>query len=112
MQEIIYVAGPLTSNNKETVIKNVKKAKDISVVIRQLGHHFYLPHLLYYLNDSLEDLYIEWSYEDYLEIDFFWLRKCTSLFYIGKSPGTDRELKLAKASRKKIYYSLEEIKPC
>lgn len=97
----VYVAGPLTGNPN----KNVHNAMTVTDNLMQMGFIPFCPHLLYFQNA------VYWrSYEFWLDYDMEWLKVCDAVFRMpGDSPGSDKEVELAKSLNIPVYYSFEEL---
>lgn len=102
----IYVAGPATSNDSETVKKNIANAKQIGKKILKKGHLPYVPHT--HFSDWGFDLFKHYNIlqEHGNEILKNW---ADALFFIAPSKGADREKKLAEKLGLKIFTDLSEI---
>ena len=85
----VYVAGPYTFGG---TLKNVIKAIDVADQLSKQGYTPFIPHLNHFWNfyhSHPESFWYKWDNE--------WLECCDYIYRIpGKSPGTDKEMKLAK----------------
>lgn len=108
----IYVAGPLSGTadkvNAATVtdyIQNCHRMMSIAVKLRSKGHYPYTP----CLDVLLGFLDGGWEYDDYADMNLDFMEVCDAMFFIGHSPGADKELTRAKELGKTVYYSIEEV---
>lgn len=102
----IYVAGPITSHNKEIVKNNICNAKKIGEEILKLGHLPYVPHTHFSDWDlDIHDFYevFQLHGEDLLE------KWADALYFIAPSRGANREKEKAEKLGLKIFTSLDEI---
>lgn len=105
----IYVAGPFSDRSEQAVLKNVMIAVDAGWELLRRGHDALVPHLNYWLDQRAKLLGTDLGYETYLRNDLAWLRVAEGMLCLGSSPGTDRELALAKELGIPIYYNIEEV---
>lgn len=49
------------------------------------------------------------SYEQWLEQDLAWLERCDALFYLGASPGADREKARAEELGLQVFMEIAEV---
>lgn len=99
----VYVAGPYTNGD---TAENVRLALQIGHMLFQRGFMPYIPHLSHF-----HHLIFPLHYEDWVKWGLEWLRQCDAMIRIpGKSPGSDREVKLAKQLGIPVYYSLEAFR--
>lgn len=96
----IYVGGPFTGQE----MRNTHNAVEVGVKLIKLGFAPYIPHL-YAFVDYLHPL----GYEDCMNLCFEWLPICDALYVIRNSPGTDREIELAKKLNIPIFYNIDDI---
>lgn len=109
----IYVAGPYTPSLGEDrhdmariAHQNTINAIRVAENIINRGHIPFVPHLTHFMHlYSKETL----SYKFFTIYDIEWLRDCDALFFIGSSPGADKELEWAKNNGLSIYYNLIEV---
>lgn len=107
----IYVAGPLsgTPTGKDctvtSYIQNCHRMMKVAVALRRKGHYPYVP----CLDILLGFLDGRWEYEDYAEPNLSFLEVCDAIYFIGSSPGADKELKRAIELNKIIYSRLEDV---
>ncbi len=98
----VYVAGPLTVG---VVGHNIRKAVLVADELLNQGFAPYVPHL-----NHLWDMIKPHSYEDWLSLDFEYLKTCDIMYRIpGTSRGADREAALAKGYDITVYYDLENL---
>lgn len=98
----VYVAGPLTKGNWND---NIRTACQMADELMAYGFWPYVPHL-----SALWDLVSPHGYEDWMMLDFAWLKKCDAVFRIpGESAGADREVKLAEELGIPVFTSVAAI---
>lgn len=98
----VYVAGPLT---KGDYIGNIRNACQFADALMAHGFWPFVPHL-----SALWDLVSPHGYEDWMALDFAWLKKCDAVFrFPGESPGADREVKLANELGIPVFTSMAAI---
>lgn len=84
----VYVAGPISNDT----IGSVRRAINVSRALDAGGCSCYVPHL-----SVLAEMVAPRDYEDWMELDFAWLKRCDALFRLpGDSPGADREVEEAR----------------
>lgn len=84
----IYVAGPYSQGDP---LANTLRALKVADELFGLGAYPYVPHLSHYWHQNYPR-----SYEDWMDLDFAWLKKCDLLYRMyGHSPGAEREVELA-----------------
>lgn len=111
----IYVAGPYSADSRRQRVMNVNAAIDAAIEIIALGHYPYVPHLTHYIdernNSNPERARIVLGYEDFMRMDYEWLKACEGFVQIGRSPGADREREAAVGLRSHIiiFPSLADI---
>ena len=88
MKPLVYIAGPLTHGDRTDNLRAALKAADLVV---DAGGVPFVPHLL-----DTWNLLTPRSYEDWMAIDFEFVRRADILWRIpGLSPGADREFVFA-----------------
>jgi len=102
----IYVAGPYSADTEVGILCNVGNAIDVGIELMKKGHLPYIPHLSHWVDKRM---IFKYSWEDWMEFDFKWLKKCDALFYIESSKGADMELELAKKLNKQVYYKIGDV---
>jgi hypothetical protein len=105
----IYIAGPLSAPTKHGMLDNIQKAFDVALEIAKKGHIFYLPHLSFFFDEYAQEKEVSLPWEYWMEFDKYWIEQSDALFFIGSSPGADKELEWAKEMGKQIFYSLDEV---
>jgi len=107
--ERIYVAGPISADTEEETMKNYRRGQEVGVVLEKLGHLVFVPHNYVVRNHNQVRLPIH-QYETLLKLDFSVIENwATAFYFIGSSPGADRELELAKRLGLKIFYSCSQV---
>lgn len=93
----VYVAGPIALGDQ---FANVGRAVKFGHELHVRGFVPFVPHW-----GAMQQLYIPWTAEEWLEHDFLWLDKCEVLFRLsGESSGSDREVERAKTNGQPIFY--------
>jgi hypothetical protein len=110
-REIIYVAGPITALTKAQERENVIEAIKIGIEILKLGHYPFIPHLNWFMVPFMESAGLRMGWQDFMDWDEPCREFCDSLYFIRPSRGADKELERTIGEGKRIYYSLDEIKP-
>ena len=98
----IYICGPLSSDNEREQWANVAIAKRVSIELMEKGHYPFCPHLAVHYNSDR-------TYEQWLEYDLVWLKQCEAIFFIGESPGANKELANAKELGLQVFHELKEV---
>ena len=100
----IYVAGPYSGPTAEHVEANVGAALDAGDRLEDAGIRAFVPHLSHFRH-----LRRARGYEEWMEIDFAWVRRCDALLRMpGASSGADREVSLALALSLPVFFSEAE----
>lgn len=100
----VYIAGPLSKPNPAD---NTRKAVLVADDLLRMGYTPYVPHLTMFWEAITG--YREW--EDWLDYDENWLRKCDVLLRLpGESPGADRECQYAWRYNIPVVNSTAELK--
>jgi nucleoside 2-deoxyribosyltransferase len=105
----IYIAGPYSSVERSVRQRNVDRAIAIAVELLAKGHYPFVPHLTHYVDEWVQGVGIELSWEDYIAWDVVWLQECDALYYIAPSRGADLERDVAEYLGKPVYLSMEEV---
>ena len=99
----IYVASPYTVGNQD---QNRRNSIEYGEIILNKGHYPFLPLAV---TSQWEDMYPK-HYEQWMDYDFGWVRKCDALYRgKGESSGADREVALAQELGKIVFWELDEI---
>ncbi|MFA7664328.1 MAG: DUF4406 domain-containing protein, partial [Clostridia bacterium] len=89
---------------------NCQRAVDAGIELMRKGHFPFVPHLSLWTNTRAKvKFYVEFTWEQWMELDDAFLQCCDALLYLGSSRGADQELARAKELNLLIYYSLSEI---
>jgi hypothetical protein len=100
----VYVAGPLSKPNPAD---NTRKAVLVADELLRAGYTPYVPHLTMFW----ECIVGPRTWEDWLDFDENWLRRCDVLLRLpGESPGAHREVMFACNHDIPIVYSIDELK--
>lgn len=102
----VYIIGPYTADHPRQVLKNVNAAIDIGIKIMEKGHAVFIPHLSHYIHLRPNCTF---EYDEYIKNDIEWLKVSDAVFVLGSSPGSDKEIEIAKSLGLKIFRSLDEI---
>lgn len=105
----IYVAGPLTSDTQEEMIRKCNVAIDAGVRLMQKGHQPLVPHLMQWLDFRAKKNGVVFNWQDYMNWCLVWLRQCEALLFLAPSKGANIELEEAKKAGMQIFYSVEEV---
>jgi hypothetical protein len=107
--ERIYVSGPISADTDEKVADNYAMGQEIGETLGEMGHMVFVPHnyvLLYQGSHTLPP----GMYEQLLQFDLSIIEKwATALYFIGPSPGANRERARAEELGLKIYHSLDQV---
>ena len=96
----IVVIGPYSAPTKEETQANVDRATRIGLALMHKGHGVFIPHLYHYLATLPE---CTLTYDDWMWTSMSFIFALDAVFYIGPSPGTDRELEYAETLDKYIF---------
>jgi hypothetical protein len=102
----IFVAGPYgDALTRDEVANNINNAMGVGKELLLKGHYPFIPHSMF-AHWEEDNRFLR---EQFLASSDFWLKRCDAIFYLGPSPGADRELSLAKSLGKIIFKNLEKI---
>ena len=110
MKEVkVYIASPYTNGDRE---ENVRFQMGISNRLLDLGFYPFTPLYMHF-----QHLLFPRTPEDWLKLDFVWLRQCDCIirFFTEHngikldSPGADLEEELARKIGIPVFYSIEEM---
>lgn len=100
----IYVAGPISNTNSTVVKKNFEFGAALGRRLEKKGHLVFTPHNYQVFNVDPD------YYEYLLRLDLSIIKRwANAMFFIGPSPGADRELALAKECGHLIFYTESEV---
>jgi len=103
----VYIAGPYTSRDAEKRKENMQKAREIGTQIMKMGHHPYCPHTHTGTWEDSSGL----AYEEFMQLHLTILESwAEAMFFIGSSPGADREKAKAEALGIPVFTSIEQFK--
>mgnify|MGYP003146706429 CR=1 FL=1 len=88
----VYIAGPYSAEAEIDVQRNVRKAMEAARALIEKGHIPFCPHLLHWVDRQRDD---RLPYDYCMEYGLTWLRQCQGIVRISKSPGSNREWRLA-----------------
>lgn len=98
----VYVSGPYSVGSQ---VENVRAAILAAEQIRNVGHYAFVPHLWYHW-----DLISPRGWDDWMEQSLAWISRCDVLVRLpGTSPGSDREVLLARERGMPVYLGIEEF---
>ncbi len=106
----IYVAGPITGHTQEQVDANIAIAEGIGTALEKMGHHVVVPHR--YVDPRIPGVGGGGTpqYEYRLEMDMGLIEHwANALFFVGPSPGADRECALAASLGYAIYGQVSDV---
>jgi len=110
----IYIAGPLSSKEKEDrnpskvvvdYIANLNIMCQIASEIRRLGYFPYVPGMDLMLGLVNGD----WEEEDYRGIGMSFLEVCDAVYVIAGSWGVQKEIDRAKELGIPVFYNMNEM---
>lgn len=100
----IYVAGPITATTQEKVDANYKRGQKIGDELEALGHLVFVPHRYEVPCEGYAVGTGRLAYETFLRLDLSLIEHwANALFFVGSSPGADRERALAESLGYPIY---------
>lgn len=100
----IYVASPYSIGDQ---LANVKTSLLAANALIDMGHVPFAPLLSHFWNEITPR-----SYEDWLKLDFEWIRRCDAVLRIpGESHGADAEVRFAQELGLPVFYGLEAVPP-
>ena len=98
----VFISSPYTIGD---VALNVRIQLDVSDKLLSLGYIPYTPLLSHF-----QHMVNPRSYEDWLKLDFEWLKVCDCVLkLLGESKGADKETELAKQLGIPVFYSIQEL---
>jgi hypothetical protein len=107
--KLIYVSSPYSAPTQDERWGNVLTAIKAGIVIRLKGNFPVIPHLYDDFDEVAKALGIEFTWQDYIDMDTTFLSKCDAILYLGSSKGADIELSVARDMKIPIYYSVDEV---
>lgn len=100
----IYVAGPITATTQEEVDANYKRGQMIGDDLEALGHLVFVPHRYEVPCEGHAVGTGRLAYETFLRLDMSLIQHwANALFFIGPSPGANRERAFAVHLGHTIY---------
>jgi len=105
----IYIAGPYTGKDEESLWANVVAAMDAGIEIYKRGHFPYVPHLTHFIDQRSLETGADLKWEDYLAWDKAWLSQCDAFLLLAPSPGAKLELGWAKDLGLRIFHSIDDV---
>jgi hypothetical protein len=123
MSSTMYICGPYTGSirpdlslseldgaaaARSEVEKacNVARACAVAADVMARGWMPYVPHLSHFIDLQMRATGRPVPYETWFAFCEHWLRCCDALFFIGPSPGADRELRIARELGMPVYCSM------
>lgn len=103
MNNLIYIAGPITNDgkcNRKEQWNNIYKGLDAYGILIEKGYAPILPHFSWFYKNHHTTVM---THEDWLQLDFGYIKHADYFFYLGPSKGSIRELKWAEELHKTIY---------
>lgn len=98
----VYIASPYTKGDSA---KNVRRQIDVVDDLMNRGFAPFAP-----LYSHFQHMVHPRSYEDWMEIDKFWVRDCHCVLRLGgESQGADIEVQEARKFGKPVFYTIEEL---
>ncbi len=109
----VYIAhtyGRRWGLTEEECELNTQKSIEFGRKVMLKGHNPFIPNLFHYVHKGWRDSPQE---DVYFRLVSDWIEDCDALLVAEMPPwegsGVEREVKIAEALGKKIYYNLEEI---
>lgn len=107
---LIYVAGPYSSDTPDGIMKNVNRAIDVGLQLKELGFLPIVPHLSHWFDQRHLEKFGELApYEFYMELDEALITFANGVYKIGDSPGVERELAVAEDFFIPVYTTLTDL---
>lgn len=106
----IFVAGPYSAPTEDQIGEHVRRACEAGQALLDRGHYPMIPHLtvafsLWRQEHRGEDL----PYETYLDWSMALLRRCDGVLSVGRSPGADREVALARKIGLPVWERIDDV---
>lgn len=106
----IYVAGPITATTQKEVDVNYKRGQKIGDELEALGHLVFVPHRYEVPCEGHAVGTGRLAYETFLRLDMSLIQHwANALFFIGPSPGANRERAFAVQLGRTIYERVDEV---
>jgi len=103
LNNLIYIAGPITNDGKcsrKEQWNNVYAGLDAYAILIEKGYNPILPHFSWFFkNHHVNSM----THEDWLQLDYKYIKHCDYFFYLGPSRGSVRELEWAEEMNKVIF---------
>jgi hypothetical protein len=107
---LTYVMGPYGAETEEGRLANVYEAMRIGHALLARGHSPIIPHLTHYFDAYMRRFHdVTVSWDRWLEIDEDILRHCEAAYFIGPSPGADRERTLCERLGIRVYTHIDQV---
>jgi len=103
MNNLIYIAGPITDGGKCTIQQqwdNVIKGMLVYDALIEKGYAPILPHFSYFFKEHIDS---SRTHDDWLELDFHYIEVCDYFYYMGAAKGSKMELEFALKQNKIIF---------
>ncbi len=107
--ELMYVAGPLSDPDPTRQQAKVAQAMAVSRELIKKGWVVFCPPVSHFFHEWAKQFGGEPSYEYYMRLDLTILSDAKAMFFIGSSPGADREHALAERWGIPIYTRIEDV---
>lgn len=105
-----YVVGPLSAPTFEEEQANVERAIHVGAALMERGHRVTIPHLSWFVDRvRVRDRHKPFPYERWMEHDLALLSDHDAIFFIGPSPGANRELYAALAEGIAVYHDMGDV---
>jgi hypothetical protein len=106
LPKLVYIASPYSAPTPEGIEANVRRQMEVAHEVMDLGHVPFVPNLNHYLDKVRKRTYDEW-----INADFEVIKRCDILLRLdGRSPGADREVKLAEGLGLPVVHTIAELK--
>lgn len=102
----IYVAGPFSAETRAAEWLNIMRANEVASALAKKGHLVHVPHTATAFLHREAGIGYEW----FMALDLSIIRKwATDLYFIGPSPGANRELALARELNLRVWHDTDGV---
>lgn len=106
----MYVAGPITATTQKELDANYKRGQKIGDELEALGHLVFVPHRYEVPCEGHAVGTGRPGYETFLRLDMSLIEHwANALFFVGSSPGANRERALAESLGYNIYERVGDV---